>query len=352
MENRNILTLILVAFILSANAQVQVFDSYNNNPISNVKIFSKDGRILAISNLKGEINISKVEPSKNDSIEIYHSNYVSKKMIWNDLGEISDINLTPDPVTNLEEVVLTAKKPDYLLLKGYFMTYQIIDDVPVSFSDGIVEYYINLNKGKVADTRILESRTFKNKDSITAFGNRKGNSTFNVLSTISPFRFEEEVLLNEWDKYSIDSLGNIKSKNEIIGRTSNNNGSSEFAIEYYTPQNTKRISLMGITSVIKNKTIFERFNSRLPMIENITSLGKYYNSDITKKGVTIDYELIEEFYSKEGSYLSKEKYKNYPKENNKNEQPNPYLGNKTISVIPDFIELMLHKELDLISDTK
>ncbi len=74
-------------------------------------------------------------------------------------------------------------------------------------------------------------------------------------------------------------------------------------------------------------------------------------SDITFEDLQNN-ELIEEFYSKEGSYLSKEKYKNYPKENNKNEQPNPYLGNKTISVIPDFIELMLHKELDLISDTK
>ncbi len=352
MINQNILTLILITFFCSLNAQVYVFDSYSNSPVSNVKIFSKEGRILATSNINGEINISEVAFSKNDSIEIYHSNYISQRMIWTEFREMSKIYLNPDSVTNLREVILTTKKSEYLLLKGYFMTYQIIDDVPVSFSDGIVEYYINLNKGKVADTRILESRTFKNKDSITAFGNRKGNSTFNVLSTISPFRFEEEVLLNEWDKYSIDSLGNIKSKNEIIGRTSNNNGSSEFAIEYYTPQNTKRISLMGITSVIKNKTIFERFNSRLPMIENITSLGKYYNSDITKKEVTINYELIQDFYSIENKYLSKENFKNYQSRKGENEKPNPYLGNKEVSVIPEFIELMLYKDLELITNSK
>jgi len=348
MKKQNILSLILFAFFISANAQLQFLDN-NNSPISNVKIFSKEGRILAISNLKGETTTSKIDFPKNDSIEIYHSNYISKKMIWDDLKNKSKIYLNPDSVTKLEEIVLTAKKPEYLILKGYFISYQIIDDVALSFSDGIIEYYINLNKNKLVDSRIIESRIFKNNDSIKAFSKRKGNSTFNILSTIPPFSFYEEVLLNEWDNYKTDSGGNIKGKNNIIGRITNNSNISEFTIEYNSPQNTKKTSIFGITSIIKNKTISEKFNSASPTIEKISSLGKYYNSDITKKGVSINYELIQDFYITENNYLSKEKFKDYRKKV-KNESINIYIGNTETSVIPKFIELMLYKNLELISN--
>lgn len=349
MKKQNILSFFLFTFYISVNAQLQFFNN-NNSPISNVKIFSKEGRILANSNLRGEINISKINFPTKDSIEIYHSNYISKKMIWDEIKTKSKIYLNPDTVTKLEGIVLIGKKPEYLILKGYFISYQIIDDVALSFSDGIIEYYINLNKKKVVESRIIESRIFKNNDSIKAFSKRKGNSTFNILSTIPPFSFHEEVLLNEWHNYKINSNGNIKNKNDIIGRiTTTNNNTSEFTIEYYSPQNTKKTSILGITSIIKNKTISEKFNSSSPDIEKISSLGKYYHSDITKKNVSINYELIQDFYITENKYLSKEKFKNYIKKVKK-EPTNIYLGNTESSVLPEFIESMLYKDLELVSD--
>ena len=350
MKKQNILSLFLFAFFISANAQLQFLDN-NNSPISNVKIYSKEGRILAISNLKGEMTTSKIDFPKKDSIEIYHSNYISKKVIWDEIKNKSKIYLDSDSVTKLEEIVLTAKKPEYLILKGYFISYQIIDDVALSFSDGIIEYYINLNKKKVADSRIIDSRIFKNNDSIKAFSKRKGNSTFNILSTIPPFSFHEEVLLNEWDNYDTSSNGNIKNKNDVIGRITNNSDTSEFTIEYYSPQNTKKTSILGITSIIINKTISERFNSASPTIEKISSIGKYYHSDITKKGVSINYELIQDFYITENKYLSKEKFENYRKKVKK-EPINIYLGNTETSVIPEFIESMLYNDLELVSDKR
>lgn len=347
MKKQITLSLILFTFFISANAQLQ-FLNKNNIPISNVKLFSKDGKILAVSNLKGETTPSKISFPKNDSIEIFHSDYISKKMIWDDLKNESKIYLNPDSVTKLEEIVLTSKKLEYLILKGYFISYQIIDDVPLSFSDGIIEYYINLNKNKLVDSRIIESRIFKNNDSIKAFGKRKGNSTFNVLSTIPPFSFHEEVLLNDWDNYETDSSGNIKEKNNLIGRITNDSNISEFTIEYNSPENTKKISFFGITAIIKNKSISEKFNSKSPTIEKVSSIGKYYNSDITKKGVSIKYELIQGFYITENEYVSKEKFNDYRKKV-KNEQISIYLGNTEASVIPKFIESMLYKNLELIS---
>jgi hypothetical protein len=334
---------------MSANAQLQFLDNNSNLPISNVKIFSKEGKILAISDLKGEINTSKIEFAKKDSIEIYHSNYISKKSIWNEIINISKIQLVPDPITKLDEIILITKKPEYLILKGYFISYQIIDNVALSFSDGIIEYYINLSKKKVVESRIIESRIFKNNDSIKAFSERKGNSTFNILSTIPPFSFYEEVLLNEWDNYETNLNGIISTKNNVIGRITNNSDSSEFTIEYYSPQNTKKTSILGITSIIKNKTISEKFNSASPTIEKISSLGKYYNSSITKKGVSLNYELIQDFHSIEKKYLSKENFKDYRNEAKK-EPTKVYLGNTEISIVPEFIESMLYKNLELISE--
>lgn len=352
MKKQILLTIILFSFITSLNAQIRLYDIDNNNPISNAKIFSKDGRILSISDLNGEINISKVDFTKIDTIEIYHPSYISQKMTWHVLSSKSEIYLNPDPIIELEEVILTAKKPEYFVLKGYFISYQIIDDVALTFSDGIIEYYINLTKEKLVDTRIIESRTFRHIDSIKAFSKRKGNSTFNILSTIPPFSFEEEVLLSDWGKYEMEDGGIIKRKNDVVGKIIDYNDKSELTIEYYSPENTKKTSLLGITSVIKNKTMFEKFNSPIPEIEKITSLGKYYNSDITKKGVTINYELIQDFYTLENAYLSEEKYKSHLSEKVKNEQPNLFLENKTISVIPEFIELKLFNGLEIISNEK
>lgn len=349
MKKQTILTFILIITFVISNAQIKIIDNNTHNPISNVKIFSKEGRILTFSNMEGILNISNINFPKNDSIEIYHSNYISQKMTWNFLVKEPEIYLNPDPVTKLEEVVLTAKKPEYLLLRGYFISYQIIDDVALSFSDGIIEYYINLNKEKVIDTRIIESRTFKNSDSIKAFRKRKGNSSFNILSTIPPFNFKEEVLISDWSKYEIAKSGDIKRKNDTIGQFINDHNNSEFTIEYYSPQNTKKVSLFGIKSVVKNKTIFEKFNSKTPKIDKIKSIGKYYNSDITQKGVTINYELIQDFHTVEKEFLTKEQINDYL---SLEEQNNLYLGNKSFSVMPKYIESLLYKELELISDIK
>lgn len=349
MKKQIFLAFILIITSVLSNAQIKIIDNNTHNPISNVKIFSKEGRILTFSNMEGILHISNINFSKNDSIEIYHSNYISQKMTWNGMTKNSQIFLNPDPITKLDEVILTAKKPDYLLLRGYYISYQIIDDVALSFSDGIIEYYIDLKKEKLIDTKIKESRTFKNNDSINSFKKRKGNSSFNILSTIPPFNFNEEVLISEWSKYEVSESGDINRKNKTIGQVINDQNMSEFTIEYYSPHNTKKVSLFGIKSVVKNKTIYEKFNSQTPKIDKIKSIGKYYNSDITQKGVTINYELIQDFHSMEKEYLTKGQVDDYLSLEEKN---NLFLGNKSFSVMPEYIESMLYKELELITDKK
>ena len=101
----------LFSFVTSYS-QILVIDINTKTPISNVKLFSKKGQILTVSNLRGEINISTINLVKGDSIEIYHPDFISEKTTWGDLSEKAETYLTPSPITNLEEVVITGKKPD------------------------------------------------------------------------------------------------------------------------------------------------------------------------------------------------------------------------------------------------
>lgn len=328
---------------LSLNAQIKTQDINTKKNIVNAKIFSKEGEIIGISNLKGNIKIpKKTSIQKNDTIEIFHPNYISKKTTWNKVLQNSIILMKPDTITKLEEVIIVANKPEYLILKGGFISYQIIDNVPVTFSDGIIEYYINLKKKKFLKSNIIQSRAFKNFNSIKKINETKRNSARSILSTIPPFSFYEEIILSDLEKFNIKNDSVITKKETVIGSLKKQDTKTILSIEYHSPERPKNISLPGIKSTINNKIINESFNSSSPKLEKILSINKYYNSDITKKEVTINYELIQNFYTLEKKTMSKEQYKDYVEEK-------PHLKNNTVNKtslkIPNSIKSLLFKEL-------
>lgn len=355
MKKPIVLPLLFFFSVVTSSAQKLVTDINSRTPISNVKLFSKKGEILTVSNLRGEINISTINLAKGDSIEIYHPDFISEKTSWRDFTEKSESYLTPSPITNLEEVVITGRKSEFLILRGYFVSYQIIDNVFQSFSDGIIEYSINLKKEKIINEEILKSRVFKNLKFIKEYQKKKKNTTFNLGSEILPFSFKEEILLSGWDKYEVEENGDIKSQKEIIGKLTKNDNQINLSIEYYTPQNPKKISLFGMKSEIHNHTINEKFDSNTPEIEAINSLAKYYNSTITQKGVTINYELIQDFYLLEKKFFTPEIFKNLDSEMDRNPTTDikiNYWENKTYPAIPEYLEIMLNDQLELISTTE
>ncbi len=341
------LILVLCLSSISLKAQIETKDLNTNAPISNVKLFSKEGKIIGISNLKGEIKISKkVHLQRTDSVEVFHSSYYSKKALWEEITNTSLILMEPDPVTKLDEVILSAEKPEYLLLKGNFVSYQIIDDVPLVFTDGIIEYYINLKKNKLVKSKILKSRIFRNQESIKSFSEEKGNSTRNILSTLPPFNFNQEVLVSNWEKFDVSDNGIIKRGDSVIGNQKKDESNTVLSIQYYSPENPKKISLFGIKSTINNEIITENFDATSAELESITSVNRYYNSDLARKDITIHYELVENFYTTESKILSKENFQNQLK---KTVNPQNYLVEDEVSYeIPSFIKSLLFDQLVLV----
>ena len=346
------LIIICSFFYIIFSSQV-VINSKNKQPISNVATLSKNGQILGVSDKDGKITISTKENEyrvlDSDTIELTHTNFETQRMIWKKFKSQATFSL--NPVENIEEVVVYAQNPNYLVLRAYFISYQLIDDTPQSFSDGIIEYYISLSKNKIINYNILETRIYKNTAFIYDFYKKMGNTTLSMGSQILPFSFNEEVLLNRWNDFNITQDDKIKLKDKIIGNIEKNNNSSNIFIEYYTPSRIREQSLLGMSSKVVNYNISESFYSDDPSIKNIQSISKYYKSFITQKKNSFKYELIQNVQILGRKFLSKndfEKLKTNLNHSEKTKYINNYWEQEELMKIPLSIKNLLNNKLEMV----
>jgi len=341
--------LIIVCLILFAHknyAQLQILNIKTEEPISNVKVFNSNGNILGISNINGNIKSKGYEIKKSDSISIYHSDFTVENLTYKELVDRKKIFLKPTLIKNLEQVIITGEKPRYLKITGYFLSYQLIDNVAQSFSDGIIEYYIDLKRNKIKTYNLKHSRLFKNKKWIKELKKKKTKVIGLLGSNILPFNFNEEILLNEWKDRS-KKIKDILNNNES-GALHSDTTSSVLTIEYYTPQNPRRISFLGLETVVDHYLIREKFISRTPDIEKLESVSKYYSSNLKKKGQKIDYQLEQDFYVIDFNYLNKEQYKLETEQLNQILETNfsTNYWEENFGLIPPKIENKLYNEME------
>lgn len=306
MKNRfTLIALLITAF--SSYSQIQFINKETDESIPNVKIFDDKGRILSVSNSQGIIDFKNNGLSESDTVNIFHSNFKTFFLPYRDLLKNNKFLLAPSDYENLKEVVITSEKPRYLKITGYYLSYQLIDNKPQSFADGIIEYFIDLKKSKVKDYNIKESRIFKDRTYISELKKTKPKAVSMLGSNLLPFNFKEEVLLNEW-KNREQNFSEMLDK-DWIGNIRNKNGSSALTIEYHTPENPKTISLLGLKTVIDHHLIQEEFSSDKPKLEEIKSIAKYFSSDRERKGEKIYYELEQDFFVSDYEYMNKNDFK-------------------------------------------
>ena len=345
--------IICTFFYYIISSQIIISNKINNKPIPNVTALSIKGQILGVSDKEGKINNSTIEKefkiSDADTIELNHTNFEKQRVTWKELKSKSIFLL--EPVVNIDEVVISAKNPKYLVLKSYFISYQLIDNTPQSFSDGIIEYYILLSKNKIVNYNILETRIYKNIPFINEFYRKIGNTTLSIGSQILPFNFNEEVLLNRWNDFEINQNNEIKLKNEMIGHIENNKNNSNIFIEYFTPLRIRKQSLLGMSSQIANYNVSESFSSTTPLIKNIQTISKYYESFITQKKNNFKYELIQNVQILEKKFLTKEDFEKRKINFNHSEKTkyiNNYWEQERLISIPSSVNNILNSQLELL----
>jgi len=340
-----LLSMLFIAY--ASQAQLQFLNKETSEPVSNVKIFNQKGEILEISNYEGFTEPENLKISKNDTLNIFHYDFKPKNLTLTEVLEKNEIFLTPSTVKNLEQVIITAKKPRYLKITGYFISYQLIDKTAQSFLDGIIEYYIDLKKDNFKEYNIKSSRLFKNNQLIKQLKKKKGKVINLVGSNILPFSFEEEILINEW-KNSDEKFESILNGDKV-GIFNQKDKNSDITLEYYTPENPREISLLGLSTIVSHHLIREKFKSSIPKIENLESISKFYSSEMTKKGQSIDYELEQDFFVSNVKYLNKEQFKSETDEVNHqlNSQSTSDFWVEYLDNIPPSIKNKLNKELEI-----
>lgn len=313
--------LVFLFFTLSSGQVLTVTDNYKNG-VSNAKAINENGEVLGISDLKGKINLKNKAFTK---LEFFHPDYNSE--IINSIKDNDTIILKNIPINPIEEVVIQNKNKKYLRLYASFISYQLINETPQSFTDGVIVYTINPKTQKIKNTKILNQRILKNLDFLNKFYQENPNRTFSIGSNITPLSFYEE-LINSND-VKVENNKIIFSKNNYSSEKSPN---LKLNIEYNSPSNIKKQSLFGLKSETTNHSITETFKGSEMNLKDLKSISKYYKSNITQKGFSYQYELIQDIYV-------------FKSESTDNEEINSENNESFDNMLPEIIKKLIKEKI-------
>lgn len=354
------LSLFIIFFTIGTQhvtGQTRFIDEESKNGIPNIKLIGENGVILGLTDDNGTFYLSNKnkELSPKIKLEIYHPDYQYSVIHKEDIDKKKFIFLKK--AKPIDEIIITAKKIyDYTVLKGYYMSYNLIDDVPVSFSDGIIEYFIPNKKLASVKSQLISCRYFVNEDFIKNYKKIKsGLTSIEIDGNILPFNFDDEILVNDWQNISINNEDLLR-KNIKIGNIKSDDENITLNLVYNTPTNTEIKKLLGIQSEIINHTQIERFKkteNKALNIKNLLFVSRYYNNIITNKKLNseINNKVFDEFHTLEVSQITKEEYQKLKKEvstigkTNYEQTPKFIKNNDKYPKIPIFIENLFEKEL-------
>jgi hypothetical protein len=239
---RNYLISVFLLFpilIFSQNIKITFIDRFDKNPINGMQIFSDNGSLIGNSNIKGEFEFDKsiLKQSSVKNLMIYDENYLSVEYNIDEIPQI--IRLEKMKSYQLEPVVIIKKLSEkYYTIRGYFRSWQLVNNKLVKYGDGLIEYHIpykNTNNDFETGIKkyITEYRTFK-IDSIKQKSRIISISSFDsYLDCQIPKR---DVFARESKKYKTefikDSLYSIFEGEKNVGYVINdkNNNASEINV--------------------------------------------------------------------------------------------------------------------------
>ena len=210
--------------IYSQNIKITFIDKLDRKPINGIQIFNGNGGLIGNSNSKGEFELDKsiLKESGVKNLMVYDDNYLSVEYNIDEIPQI--ISLEKMKNYELEPVVIIKKLSEkYYTIRGYFRSWQLVNNKLVKYGDGSIEYHIPYkNSNNDFDTGIkkyiTEYRTFK-IDSIKQKSRIISISSFDsYLDCKIPKR---DILARGWKQYKTeltkDNLHSIIEGKKIVG---------------------------------------------------------------------------------------------------------------------------------------
>lgn len=295
-------------------AQTNIVDSDNNTPIPFVHVISDKGIILGTSNIEGIIDFARINAltnHENKSVSFHHISYENEAWEMENLLNTDTVKLKQRFIV-LPDIVITNKsqQPVYLVLKGFYRSYQIENGMPKYYTDGIVEYYISKNQLK---NRVIQHRSFRNKMLVDA--EKKRVNMVSIVAACTPY-INAKTEIDELDKeYSIEKETDkeiIKKQNAIVGSIIQDKQSRLFQvnIDLIAPEKDKTRSLFNYTSRITSIDITENYSStdftniiKDDLVSRKEYRKIYFKHKKDKEFFEID--VVHEFYVFDKQYLYK-----------------------------------------------
>lgn len=304
-------------------SQIQLLDKLSNEPIPFAHIISPGGMLVSTSDINGVF-------AKSDLLNIKGSGiFIIQHISYNNTTVNSDTLLKAKKLymqtreNALNEVTVINKKADYLVLKGYFQSYQLDNNTPKYYADGIVEYYIPVDKGNSLKFRLIECRSYKNETMIEA--EKKRTTTVSMVVAGVPY-IESKSLLEDLDKKcKIKTINNekvIMVDTSIVGGIARNStlNTTQVFIDLVAPQKEISHSLFNYTSRNMKQFMTENYAST-----NDSSLSKSdlesrieYRKFFFKHKKEDDWSQIDvfsEFYVFERYFISKSEMRDIDTDN-------------------------------------
>lgn len=332
-------------------SQIVVFDSINKISIPNVSVIFGSNTFTTISDLNGEFKISNEFLKIDSSITFSHISYQTKSVKSQFLKKNDTIFLTPI-TRKLDDVVVSSNTTkDYLVLKGFYRSYLYNDNMVYGYSDGIVEYFINLNtnlnSNKSLTNKVISNRLYirKYENNIKKKGFIKiGHTVIPSLLKIIPQSLSHIIELTK-------NENEPKFINQINGKTTR--------INYdLLSKKSKIINILGIRVEFLKKNSTEEYTEGKLNPLFIKSLSNNLSVKVTVKNE--DYmksyyeESIQEFLILNSYYISEKSYKKIktsksficPNSNNI-EILTEYKNKYNFPLTPSFIENQIGNGLDI-----
>lgn len=305
-----IIFLLLFLFINTTKGQVHLIDSISREPIVGANIYSNEGKSLGISDINGVVNVSRLSNSSLDKVLIQHISYNSKEVSAQIFSEASTVLLVPRSVQMDSVVLQHVNNYDYVILKGYFRTYDLFNNKPKYFYDGIVEYYIPIKNNKRVYHKVLAYRLFENQESLNEYVEIFGKL---FLEPPKLFTVKKESYLDYVSKDCVFVEKNDKieiMRNGLsmgfIQKTKTNN--TQIYFDKVPPHSKISRSFFRLKGELYRGLIVENYfgeNIKKPSLVNLISKTRSSIGSVQRKKAHgfIPMEMFEEFYVLERTYL-------------------------------------------------
>lgn len=314
------LSLNIIFLVLICNysiAQVHIVDNVDNAPIPFVHVISDRGTIIGTSDINGILDFQHNLSFKNEnnrSVSFHHISFQNKEVDINELLNADTVWLTPKNVLIPEIIISNKSEPVYLVLKGYFRSYQIENGLPKYYTDGIVEYYIAKNQLK---NRVIQHRSFRNKTLVEA--EKKRINTVGITAACTPYINAKTQIDELGGDYSFETFSNkkvIRKENVNVGflNWDKQLGLMQLNIDLIAPEKEKTRSLFHYTSKITSINITENYSStdfsnilKEDLVNRKEYRKIYFKHKKDKNFIEID--ALHEFYVFGKKYLYKSELK-------------------------------------------